>query len=265
MRAAVLAVAALAPGCGDGPTGPPAEEPEALLREGVTAYGYEVVAAYPHDPLAWTQGLVLHDGVLYESTGLRGRSSLRRVDLETGAVLERVPLDPALFGEGMTVWKERIVQLTWTSGRGLVYDRRRLEPVDSFTYRTEGWGLTHDGRDLLMTDGSDALIRRDPDTYERLGQVRVTDADGAPVRRLNELEYVEGRVLANVWLTDRIAVIDPTTGQVDAWIDLSGLLSPDQSAGADVLNGIAYDPERRELLVTGKLWPRLYRIRLVAR
>jgi glutamine cyclotransferase len=182
--------------------------------------------------------------------------------VETGRVVERTELDGALFGEGLTLWGDRLIQLTWTSGLGLVYRREGLAPIDTLTYSGEGWGLTHDGERLIMTDGGAALIFRDPETFERLGAVLVTDFDGTPVRHLNELAYVEGRVLANVWKTDRVAVIDPGSGDVEAWIDLAGLLDVREAAEADVLNGIAYDPERGELLVTGKLWPTLFRIRL---
>ena len=225
--------------------------------------GYRVVRAYPHDPDAFTQGLVIADGRLFEGTGLNGRSSVREVELETGRVLRRRPLAPEHFGEGLTELGGRLFQLTWTGGVGFVYDRATFEPVRRFSYAGEGWGLTHDGRRLIMSDGTAQLRFLDPGTLAETGRITVTD-EGRPVPRLNELEWVEGEVFANVWTTDRIARIDPATGRVTGWIDLSGLLSPADRAGrpVDVLNGIAYDRARKRLFVTGKLWPKLYEITL---
>ena len=227
-----------------------------------TVYGYRVVNTFPHDPQAFTQGLVYDRGDLLEGTGLRGRSSLRRVDLETGAVLQRRDLPAQFFGEGVALVDDRIYQLTWTSQQGFVYDRDSFDLLDSFTYPTQGWGLTYDGQRLIMSDGSDALYFRDPVTFAELSRIQVRDG-ATPVTRLNELEYVQGEVWANVWLTDRVARIDPQTGQVTGWIDLSGLLSPQEQAAADVLNGIAYDPQTDRVFVTGKLWPKLFEIELV--
>ena len=265
----VLLLAALASACDDGtPTdpGPPddPDPPEApqVLPPGFDLYTYEVVATYPHDPGAFTQGLVLDDGVLYEGTGIRGRSELRRVDLESGTVLQRTELDDALFGEGITVVEDRIVQLTWTSRTGFVYDRESIARTRTFRYPGEGWGITHDGTQLIMSDGTSTLYLLDLDTFERRESVAVSD-DGEPVNDLNELEYIQGKVFANVWQTDRIAVIELLTGDVEAWIDLSGLLPPEDRPGANVLNGIAWDPSTGHLLVTGKLWPTLFEIRLV--
>ncbi|MFH1086890.1 MAG: glutaminyl-peptide cyclotransferase [Chloroflexota bacterium] len=226
-------------------------------------YGYRVVRAYPHDPAAFTQGLVYADGVLYEGTGLVGRSSLRRVVLETGAVPQYLALEPPYFGEGIALWKERIVQLTWQSRVGFLYDRATFARLRSFAYLTEGWGITHDGSRLIMSDGTAILRFWDPDTLAETGQVRVHDG-ATPVARLNELEYVRGLVYANVWQTDRIACIDPRTGRVRAWIDLTGLLGPeDRTEPVDVLNGIAFDAAGDRLFVTGKLWPKLFEIALV--
>ncbi|HSR42585.1 MAG TPA: glutaminyl-peptide cyclotransferase [Longimicrobiales bacterium] len=262
-RARLLCLAlAAAAACGDSPSGPDGREPPEVLTPGTGLYTYRVVDAYPHDPEAFTQGLVLDDGVLFEGTGLRGRSSLRRVDLETGDVLQRRDLDPDLFGEGITAFGDRILQLTFTSNTAIAWDRTDFVQEGTFSYGGEGWGLTHDGTHLVMSDGTATLTFRDPDTFEIVRQIHVW-ADGAPVDRLNELEYVDGHVLANVWLTDRIAVIDPASGDVVSWLDLAGILPPEDRPGTDVLNGIAVDPDAGHLLVTGKLWPRLFRIELV--
>lgn len=225
---------------------------------------YQVVRSYPHDPGAFTQGLVYLDGVLYESTGLNGQSSLRRVRLETGEVLQIHRLEDRYFGEGLAVWKDRIVQLTYTTEVGFVYERETFKPVRTFTYGGEGWGLTHDGTRLIMTDGSSYLRFLDPETFKEIGRVRVTDG-GVPVEQLNELEYIKGEVFANVWGSRRIARIDPATGRVTRWIDLTGLLDPKLARNVDVLNGIAYDAEKDRLFVTGKLWPRLFEIRIARR
>ncbi len=228
----------------------------------IPVYAYRIVNTYPHDPDAFTQGLIFEGGVLYEGTGLRGRSSLRRVVLNTGEVLQRRELSDDYFGEGITLFGDRIIQLTWQSRIGFVYDKADFELLRSFTYPTEGWGVTHDGDRLIMSDGTSTLYFRDPETFEEVGRVNVRDSAGA-VSRLNELEYVAGEVYANVWQTDRIARIEPRTGRVIGWIDLEGLLSVEDRQGADVLNGIAYDSEKKRLFVTGKLWPKLFEIELV--
>ena len=229
-------------------------------------HGFKVVRSYPHDRQAFTQGLEFVDGVLYESTGMNGRSGIRKVNLATGEVLQVQPLDAAYFGEGITVWKNRIVQLTWQSGIGFVYDRQTLQQQRSFPYTGEGWGLTHDGTRLIMSDGSDSGTLRllDPETLRQVGTLAVKDG-GRPVARLNELEYVKGEIFANVWQSERVAVISPSTGRVTAWIDLQGLLDPRERAGVDVLNGIAYDAKGDRLFVTGKLWPRVFEIQVVRR
>ena len=226
-------------------------------------YTYTVIDAYPHDPDAFTQGLVFEDGVLYEGTGLWGRSTLRKVALETGQVLQSYDLASQFFGEGITVYGDKIIQLTWQSNVGFVYDKDSFELLQQFSYPTQGWGITHDGERLIMSDGSSTLYFRDPETFEEVGRVEVTDKDG-PVTRLNELEYIRGEVYASVWLTDQIARIDPQTGRVVGWIDLEGLLKPeDLTQPVDVLNGIAYDAQGDRLFVTGKLWPKLFEIDLV--
>lgn len=226
-------------------------------------YGFRVVESFPHDPEAFTQGLVHRNGRLYEGTGLKGRSSVREVRLRDGTVLRSRGLPRHLFGEGITVLGDRLFQLTWQAGRALVFERDSFRQVDVFRYAGEGWGLTDDGNRLIMSDGSDRLRFLSPETFEETGAVAVRDA-GRPVHRLNELEHVSGLVLANVWRSERIAAIDPGTGQVAAWIDLKGLLAhAGTPRNVDVLNGIAYDASEDRLLVTGKFWPRLFHVRLV--
>ena len=226
-------------------------------------YSYRVIRSYPHDHQAFTQGLVYEAGELYEGTGLRGQSSLRRVDLETGLVRQQHVLPKQYFGEGITIFGDRIIQLTWQSRIGFVYDRASFQLVQQFSYPTEGWGITHDGNRLIMSDGTANLYFLEPDTFTRIDHIEVHDDQG-PVVRLNELEYVRGDVYANVWQTDRIARIELLTGRVVAWIDLTGLLSAaDRQPHVDVLNGIAYDAENDRLFVTGKWWPKLFEIQIV--
>lgn len=229
----------------------------------VPTYTYKVVNTYPHDSNAFTEGLAFSSGALYEGTGLYGYSTLRKVQLETGDVLQVRKLSEQLFGEGITIWKDRIIQLTWTSGIGLVYDKNSFEPLEQFTYPTEGWGITQDGNHLVMSDGTSRLYFLDPSNFREIGHIEVYDNHG-PVTRLNELEYVQGEIYANVWQTNRIARISPETGQVTGWIELDGLLSQEElREPVDVLNGIAYDAENDRLFVTGKLWPKLFEIKLV--
>jgi glutamine cyclotransferase len=224
---------------------------------------YKVVATYPHDRNAFTQGLVIDDGVLYEGIGLHGRSSLRRVDLASGSVLQSVALDQQYFGEGITTWGDQIIQLTWQAQQGFVYDKATFERLKTFNYPGEGWGLTHDDRSLIMSDGTPAIRFLDPVTLQETRRITVTD-QGQPIVNLNELEYVHGEILANVWQTDRIVRISPDDGHVISWIDLSGLLSAeDRQQPVDVLNGIAYDAQHDRLYVTGKLWPKLFEIKLL--
>jgi glutaminyl-peptide cyclotransferase len=227
-------------------------------------FGYRVVAEYPHDRRAFTQGLAYVDGVLYEGTGLNGESTLRRVELETGEVLQAVRLSEEYFGEGIAVLGDRIYQLTWKNGICVVFDRETFQLLEAFTYQTEGWGLTTDGERLIMSDGTNRLFIRDPETFAELDTIDVYEGPQA-IWSLNELEIVDGEIWANVWHTDRIARIDPETGQVTGWIDLTGLLSERdrERHPVDVLNGIAYDPETDRLFVTGKLWPKLFEIEVV--
>lgn len=221
---------------------------------------YEVLGSYPHDPEAFLQGLVWHDGGFYESTGLHGRSSLRRVAFPSGELLQQVTLADAYFGEGLALVGDRLVQLTWQSKRGFIYDRATFGLLGDFGYQTEGWGLTYDGASLIMSDGSDVLTFLDPESYQPVRTLPVT-LDGRPLRALNELEWIEGEIWANVWQTDRIVRIDPLTGQVNGVVDLTGLLPSDLRTGReDVLNGIAYDPDSKRIFVGGKLWPVLFEI-----
>jgi glutamine cyclotransferase len=226
------------------------------------SYTYEVVNVYPHDPNAFTQGLVIDGGVLYEGTGLTGESSLRRVDLETGDVLQIHELPSNLFGEGITVFGDKVIQLTWQSEIGFVYDKSSFDVLQNFSYPTQGWGITTDGTQLIMSDGSANLYFLNPETFEKTGQVEVHDGN-ASVTKLNELEYINGEVYANVWLTDKIAIINPNTGQVTGWIDLTGIYTPETSNSNNVLNGIAYDSENNRLFVTGKRWSQLFQIKLI--
>lgn len=229
----------------------------------VPVFTYHIVATYPHDPQAYTQGLVYAGGVLYESTGRHGATTLRRVDLESGEVLQIRLLPERYFGEGLALFQDRLYQLTWREQVGFVYDRATFRLLRTFSYATEGWGLCHDGQRLILSDGSATLRFLDPDTLQETGSVEVT-IDGRPLAMLNELEYVGGEVLANVWQTDTVVRIDPRSGQVTGVIDLQGLLSAeDRRLPVDVLNGIAYDAEGDRLFVTGKLWPKLFEIDLI--
>jgi len=230
----------------------------------IPVYTYKVVNAYPHDRNAYTQGLVFENGVFYEGTGLYGRSTLRRVDLKTGDILQLYELPAQFFGEGVTIYENKIIQLTWQSNIGFVYDKNSFELLQEFSYSTEGWGITYDGKSLIMSDGTSTLYFLDPETFQVTSRIEVCDND-KPVTGLNELEYVHGEIYANVWQTDGIVKIAPHTGKVTGWIELEGLLGPEyRSEPVDVLNGIAYDAKNDRLFVTGKLWPRLFEIKLIS-
>lgn len=231
--------------------------------ETIPHYGYKIIKSYPHDPRAFTQGLVYNEGYLYESTGLYGQSSLRKVEIETGKVLKLKRIPSQYFAEGLTLWRDQLILLTWRSRVGFVYDLKSFEKRKQFSYSTEGWGLTHNGRYLIMSDGTDTLYFLHPETFQVVKRIQVQDR-GVAVDSLNELEYVKGEIYANVWQTEKIARISPETGKVVGWIDLEGLLKPEElSQPVDVLNGIAYDAKRDRLFVTGKLWPKLFEIEVV--
>ncbi len=225
-------------------------------------YTCNIVNKYHHDENAFTQGLAFDNGSLFESTGLYGNSTLRRVELETGKVQQTYALPSQYFGEGITILDGEIIQLTWRNYTGFVYDKQSFNKVQEFNYSTEGWGLTTDGNRLIMSDGTANLYFLDPQTFEKTGQIQVHDED--PVTGLNELEYVKGKVYANVWQQEKIAVINPETGQVEAWINLSGIQNPPSQDLNNVLNGIAYDAKGDRLFVTGKRWSQLYEIKLIS-
>jgi glutamine cyclotransferase len=233
------------------------------ISQQATIYTYKIVNTYAHDRNAFTEGLAFASGSLYEGTGRYGNSSLRKVDLATGDVLQMRRLPAEYFGEGITIYDDAIVQLTWQSHTGFIYNKDSFSLSREFSYPTEGWGIAYDGQRLIMSDGTTVLHFLSPKTLESIGELEVRD-DNKPVSRLNELEYVNGNIYANVWKTDRIAIIEPQDGRVTGWIDLSGLLqTQDYSGPVDVLNGIAYDSQADRLFVTGKLWPFLFEIELV--
>lgn len=225
-------------------------------------FTYLVVHTYPHDRDAFTQGLEYHDGFLYEGTGREGHSSLRKVKLETGQVVQHIDIAPQYFGEGITVLDGKILELTWKAQTGFIYDRTSFHLLRNFTYAGEGWGLANDGKTIYMSDGSSQIRFWDPQTLKELRRISVHDGNRA-IENLNELECVRGEIYANVWTTNLIARISPGDGHVIAWIDLTGLLKPsDMTETVDVLNGIAYDSAHDRLFVTGKLWPKLFEIKI---
>ena len=225
----------------------------------IPEYGYTVVHAYPHDPAAFTEGLFYLHGFLYEGTGVEGQSSVRKVRLETGQVVQELKLPAPYFGEGVVAWKNRLIELTYTTGAGFVYDLNTFTLLNVFQYPGQGWSMTQDGKRIIMDDGTPDLRFWNPESFGEIGRLRVM-ANGRPVENLNELEWVKGEIFANIWHTDRIARIDPASGKVVGWIDLRGLWQPDDPE--HVLNGIAYDAASDRLFVTGKCWPNLFEIRL---
>ena len=225
---------------------------------------FKVVAVYPHDPNAFTQGLAIAGGQLYEGTGLYGQSTIRKVDLATGRVEKQRPINAAYFGEGIAILDGHLYQLTWQNGLGLVYDLATFTQQRTFQYTGEGWGLTQDGRELILSDGSSKLRFLDPQTFAVAREIDVRD-HGQPVTKLNELEYIDGEIWSNVWYDDRIARISPATGEVLGWIDLAALYPKSARSSEAVLNGIAYDAAAKRLFVTGKNWPQLYEIEIVRR
>jgi glutamine cyclotransferase len=251
MRILIVAAALALCACGPG------------SQADVPGYGYEVAHTYPHDPTAFTEGLFYLDGFLYESTGMEGQSSIRKVRLETGEVVEKRDV-PKYFGEGIVNWKDRLIELTYRSEVGFIYGLTGFELQRRFEYPGEGWALTQDGRRIIMSDGTPEIRFWDPETLKETGRITVT-YQSQPVRNVNELEWIKGEIYANVWMTERIARIHPASGKVIGWIDLTGLLNPaDRIVGqTDVLNGIAYDAKGDRLFVTGKRWPKLFEIRLL--
>lgn len=224
---------------------------------------YEIINSFPHDPKAFTQGLVWENGFLYEGTGLYGRSSLRKLDLETGEILQQYNLPDDFFGEGITIFEDRIYQVTWKEKIGFIYDLNTFQLLGTFSYPHEGWGITHNGEYLIISDGTPILHFLEPSTLEEAKQVQVYE-NQIPINRINELEYIQGKIYANIWQTDRIAIIEPESGKITAWLDLSGILDPtDVNQKIDVLNGIGYDSENDRLFVTGKLWPKIFQIKMV--
>jgi len=235
-----------------------------IAHAAIPVYGYRVVHSYPHDPQAFTEGLFYRDGQLYEATGQVGESSIRRVDLATGKVLQQVELPPPEYGEGIIAWQDKLIELTWKSHHGYIYDLKSFQRLGRFDYPGEGWSLTRNATHLLMSDGTPDIRVLDPSTLAQVGTIHVT-AEGKPVANLNELEWIKGQIWANVWMTNRIARIDPATGHVVGWVDLTGLQPPLQDKDDtidDVLNGIAYDAKHDRIYVTGKRWPRLFEIKL---
>jgi len=226
----------------------------------IVEYGYEIVHTYPHDSNAFTEGLFYLDGFLYEGTGLAGRSSIRKVKLETGEIVQKRDVPEPYFGEGIIHWKDRLIELTYQAETGFIYDLSTFAPKGEFKYRGEGWSLTQDGKRILMSDGTPEIRFWDPETLQETGRITVTD-QGRPVPDVNELEWVKGEIFANVWHKDRIARIDPNTGRITGWINLAGLW-PGSDHNEKTLNGIAYDAQRDRLFVTGKEWPSLFEIRL---
>ncbi len=254
----LIAFALLATGCQAAPSQPKSTT-AATLGQVAQRYSYRVVNTYPHDPGAFTQGLFWLDGHLYETTGQEGASNLRRVNLEDGRVLQQADMPANVFGEGSTPWGDQILSITWQNGIGYRWNRQTFQQVGTWRYEGEGWGLANNGREIIMSDGSETLKFLNPDTLQEVRRVRVT-VNGQPLPRLNELEYIKGEVWANVWNASEIVRIDPATGNVTGVIDLSGLVRENRGPNQDVLNGIAYDAERDRIFVTGKYWPRLYEI-----
>jgi glutamine cyclotransferase len=262
MKSAVwlLGAALVLAGCGKDSSASPAA-PSANAAP--IAYTYQIVNVFPHDRGAFTEGLEIHNGVLFESTGLNGQSDLRKVDLSSGRVLQQTKLSGQYFGEGMSVLGDKVFQLTWKNEKGFVYGLDSFAVEREFTYTGEGWGMTNDGHSLIMTDGSDEIRFLDPATFKVTRSIHVL-RDGQPLTQLNELEWVKGELYANIWQTPFVARIDPATGRLLGLIDFSGLLTPDDLRGGhvDVLNGIAYDATNDRLFVTGKNWPKLFEVRV---
>lgn len=259
----LLAASILFCGCSvDGAANRSEQDRGSGYSEMVQVYTAQVINSWPHDPAAFTQGLVFHDGVLFEGTGLNGESSVRKVELNTGRVLKRIDLPSQFFGEGIAIHQGMIFELTWTSNMAFVYDLESFQLLKELSYEGEGWGLTGDGDSLIMSDGTNTIRFLDPSTFHVRRTISVVN-NGVPLTNLNELEYVKGEIFANIWQTDRIVRIDPGSGRILGWINLPDLHPENQRESSDnVLNGIAYDPVGNRLFVTGKRWPRIFEIRL---
>ena len=244
-------------------TGSNAASKASATAEPVPTYTYKVKNTWPHDRRAYTQGLIFRDGILWESTGQYGSSSLRKVELKTGKVIKQISVPAKYFAEGMTVFHNKVFQLTWQEHKGFIYDPETFEKQGEFDYAGEGWGLTHDGHSLIMSDGTNQIRFLDPTTLKTTRTISVFDA-GEPVSQLNELEYIDGEIYANIWQSDRIVRLDPKSGKILGWIDMTGLLkTKDRTGEEDVLNGIAYDEAGKRLFVTGKMWPKLFEVEIV--
>lgn len=259
---AALAGLVVLAACGPGGAKSTTQQPLEPAPETAPVYGFKVVKEHPHDPKGFTQGLVYLDGFLYEGTGQEGLSSLRKVELETGRVLKKVDLDSRLFGEGIAILNDKVYQLTWRNQTGFVYDLATFRKEREFSYRTEGWGLTHDGAHLIMSDGTATLYFLNPESLRVERQIIVTDG-GIRQDYLNELEMINGEIWANIWNSDMIARIDPKSGKINSYVDLTGILATKHRHGKeDVLNGIAYDKKNDRIFVTGKNWARLFEIKI---
>ncbi len=234
-----------------------------LASSSPPVYTYKIIKAYPHDQDAFTEGLVFENGDLFESTGIKGRSTIRQVNLEDGKILSLHKLEHVFFGEGITIYKDRIIQLTYQSHLGFVYNKKTLKPIGKFNYPTQGWGITSDGQQLIMSDGTSKLYFLDPETFKLLRWVEV-HTDKGPVSGLNELEYIQGEIFANVYPTERIVKIAPQTGEVTGWINLEGILNGENPLKPGCsLNGIAYDAEKNRIFVTGKFYPKVFEIEIL--
>lgn len=256
LAASLVLFAPISVACGDGASTPTLQSPQPVALKRLRV---RVIRTLPHDPRAFTQGLLISGGAFYESTGMQGQSSLRHVEIETGKVLRRVDLGQQYFGEGLAQVGDQLIQLTWTTGKALVYNLLDFRKIGEHEYEGEGWGLCYDGEHLVMSNGSDRLTFRDPQSFAVVRELTVTHS-GRPLKHLNELECVDDVVYANIWMTEKIVAIDPGSGQVTADIDASGLLTPAEEKGTDVMNGIAYDPRNGHFFITGKYWPKVFEV-----
>jgi len=260
--AALLIGALMRSGSESQSNGTAVDKPTTTSDQRARQVSYEVINSYAHDSTSFTQGLLWQEGGFYESTGQYGQSKLRRLEFPSGKVLKEISLTPELFGEGLALVERRLIQLTWKSHRGFVYDLDTFRLLQEFSYDTEGWGLTYDGKNLILSDGSSDLFYFDPQTFKPVRKLAVR-MNGQPIRDLNELEFIDGEIWANVWQTDIILRIAPSTGKVTSFLDLKGVLAPSDKTGReDVLNGIAYDADHKRIFITGKLWPRIFEIRI---